>query len=467
MQPVTHTPFTPRAFAALGALLASHGVLAQDARLAPIAQLELGTPTEIAAYDPQSNCILVTLAEPAEVVVIDVSDRHDPHEVRRIGFHDVGPIINSVACKDGLCAVALTAEPSTHPGSVVFFDIEGTRTHTVQVGAMPDMVTFTPDAKHVLTANEGEPAGGIDPDGSVSVIDLADYSVHTVELSTVTDAAPVTWFTHPKDAPASMIEPEYIAVAPDSSVAYVVCQENNSVAMVDIEHGELLSWHWLGTAEVGGMEALRQPDTIIAFDTPEGLRIVTANEGDPREEWGSDGVTKYQDPEQGKTEVASSSIAEGRKPVRFGAQSISLYNSSVTLLDDSHDAFVRTIAAMHSEGAVNKRTAKIIAKRDDKRGVEPEGLAHTLLGETEHIFVGLERAGMIAHFACNTPYTSLELIEIVQIETPDEGGDLASPEGLLVVPGSEDASPTLVVTDEVHGTLTFFSIAAAESTSTP
>ncbi|MCA9272583.1 MAG: hypothetical protein KDA31_06010 [Phycisphaerales bacterium] len=428
----------------------------------PVAQIELGTPTEIAAYDSSSACVLVTLAKPAEVAVIDVSDVLAPREVRRIGFRDIGPTINSVACHDGICVVALNAEPSTDPGSVVFFDIEGTRSHTVRVGAMPDMVTFTPDGKHVLTANEGEPADGIDPDGSVSVIDLFNYTVRTIELSHVTGPVPVTWLTDPADAPASLIEPEYIAVAPDSSVAYVVCQENNAVAVVDIESGKLLSWHPLGTEVVGDILALRQPDTIIAFETPDGLRVVTANEGDPRDEWGADGTAEYQG-----IEVVASSLAKDGIPIRFGTQSISLYDASIGLLDDSRDAFVREIESMRDRGIIDKHTAKTIAKRDGKRGVEPEGLAHTRISETEHIFVGLERAGMIAHFACGAPYTKLEFVEIVQIETPVPDGDLASPEGLLVLPSRESSPPTLVVTDEVHGTVTFFAITEGEPTSTP
>ena len=44
----------------------------------------------------------------------------------------------------------------------------------MQVGALPDMLTFTPDGDYLLVANEGEPsgygAGHVDPEGSVSII---------------------------------------------------------------------------------------------------------------------------------------------------------------------------------------------------------------------------------------------------------------------------------------------------------
>ena len=35
------------------------------------------------------------------------------------------------------------------------------------------MLTFTPDGQYVLTANEGQPDDGVDPDGSVSIIDVS------------------------------------------------------------------------------------------------------------------------------------------------------------------------------------------------------------------------------------------------------------------------------------------------------
>ena len=94
---------------------------------------------------------------------------------------------NSVAYRDGLLAVALQAAVKTDAGTVAVIDLALAETAGLSgaaqlftVGALPDMVTFTPDGSKVLVANEGEPQAdeaepdfGVDPIGSVSIIDVS------------------------------------------------------------------------------------------------------------------------------------------------------------------------------------------------------------------------------------------------------------------------------------------------------
>ena len=53
--------------------------------------------------------------------------------------------------------MAVEATAKTNTGKAVFFDAHGNFMAAVTVGARPYMVTFTPDGKVVLVANEGEP----------------------------------------------------------------------------------------------------------------------------------------------------------------------------------------------------------------------------------------------------------------------------------------------------------------------
>ena len=60
-----------------------------------------------------------------------------------------------------------------------------------EAGVQPDMVTFTPDSKKILSADEGEPrngyeAGSIDPKGTVTVIDLTNQNVSHLDFTVLT-----------------------------------------------------------------------------------------------------------------------------------------------------------------------------------------------------------------------------------------------------------------------------------------
>ena len=87
-----------------------------------------------------------------------------------------GAVANSIAVRaDGLGAVAVENPVKTEPGWLVFFDATPrARLGAVEVGALPDMVTLTPDGTGAVVANEGEPARttGVDPEGSVAVVDV-------------------------------------------------------------------------------------------------------------------------------------------------------------------------------------------------------------------------------------------------------------------------------------------------------
>ena len=128
----------------------------------------------------------------------------------------------------------------------------------VPAGALPDMVTFTPDGEYLLVANEGEPSEdySIDPEGSVTVIDLRAGSRRghargrpasrpDVGREAELRAAGVRIFgsvmqamARPSNA-AQDFEPEYIAV--QGPRAYVTLQENNAVAVLNIGQARIES----------------------------------------------------------------------------------------------------------------------------------------------------------------------------------------------------------------------------------
>ena len=206
-----------------------------------------GEGAEISAYDPTTKRLFV-ISGGTELQVLDLNNPSQPKLLQALDIKPYGSAANSVAISNGLVAVAVEGSPRTSPGKVVFFDANGLFQATVDVGAVPDMLTFTPDGKKVLVANEAEPSSynqpdSVDPVGSVSIIDLTNgvakataatagfesFNAQKADLQ----AKGIRIFG-PNATVAQDLEPEYITVTADGKTAYVTLQENNGLAVVDI-----------------------------------------------------------------------------------------------------------------------------------------------------------------------------------------------------------------------------------------
>jgi hypothetical protein len=229
----------------------------------------------------------------------------------------------SVAVSGDWMAIAVPADDKATNGMVLFYNGLDTSSpifvKAVEVGNLPDMVTFTPDASKVLTANEGEPSGdyNIDPEGSISVIAIVDgapsdtsinisfvgYNGKQAELETQGMHFPnpsgrTINGTLISTTVAQDLEPEYITTT--NEIAYVTLQENNGLAMVDLSDNSVqvigLGFKDWSNYQLDGMEdgtvsfgqyddlyGMYMPDTITSFQWKDANFLVTANEGDARE----------------------------------------------------------------------------------------------------------------------------------------------------------------------------------------
>ncbi len=232
---------------------------------------------EIVAYDASSFKLFFTNADANTVSVLDISDPTSPVLIDTIEMDLYGGGVNSVAVHNGMVAVAVEADPVTAPGKVVIFNTDGVFQKEFTVGALPDMLTFTPDGAMILTANEGEPNSQYseDPEGSVSVIDLATDQVVTLSFAAYNDK-----FAHltnkgvrifgPGAAVGQDLEPEYIAVTPDGHTAYVALQENNALAVVDLSVPAIVDILPLGVKDhSGGRPVLTEYVLNDLIDLPE------------------------------------------------------------------------------------------------------------------------------------------------------------------------------------------------------
>ncbi len=276
---------------------------------------------EIAAFDPASKRLFSINLNLRQLDVLDLSGPDSPVLVQTVPLAGKS---NSVAVHRGIVAVALEGAQKTDSGSVKFFNVSGTFLNQLTVGALPDMLVFSPNGKWLLVANEGEPnsynqADSVDPDGSVSVIDMrGDVTALTqldVRTATFSSSIPQENSSSIRifgpNAPISKdLEPEYITVSHDSKTAWVTLQENNAIAMLDIPSAtftkisglgfkdHLLTGNKLdasdrdtpGSSNVGIINirnwpvfGMYQPDSIASYRVKGKTYLVMANEGDARE----------------------------------------------------------------------------------------------------------------------------------------------------------------------------------------
>ncbi|MEL6535232.1 MAG: choice-of-anchor I family protein [Bacteroidota bacterium] len=143
--------------------------------------------TEIIAYDPTTQQVFSTNGSQKSLDIFDVSDPTDISLVKSVAFGELGDAAQSVSFSNGIVAVALGADNTQDNGKVVFYDTDGMLLASVEVGALPDMLTFTPDGSKVLVACEGEPSDDytVDPEGTIAVIDIPE-DVSGIAQSAVT-----------------------------------------------------------------------------------------------------------------------------------------------------------------------------------------------------------------------------------------------------------------------------------------
>ncbi len=431
--------------------------------------LNTGVTSEIAAFDALGNTLWV-----AGVVGVDVLDANTGALVQHIDTRSLGAV-NSVAIHNGVAALALeNAANRTDPGLVAFYDAM-TRAYagSVQVGALPDMLTFTPDGSRLLVANEGTPntygarigtsvprvygPAPADPVGSVSIIDMATRSV----IATPTFAGVTQIGSHIRTNTGMDFEPEYIAVSPDGLKAFVGLQEANAMGVLDLTTNTFEKVVGLGVKDFNlpGNSIDPKDDGVVnfinvpvkGFYMPDGMAsyavggvtyVVMANEGDFREDDGdrspasSLGAVAPLD----RLRISNTDSSPGDL-YTAGARSFSIRDADGNLVYDSGDILDKAAfaAGIYNDG------------RSRDKGVEPEGIALLTLDGHVLAFVGLERTttSAVAMFDVTDPYNVRYLDLII-------GDGDVSPEGVLAY--SHDGMHYLAVAHEVSNSTTLYRI---------
>lgn len=399
--------------------------------------------------------------------------------------------LTSIAISGDLLAVAVSAAEKTDNGYVLFYNglDNGAPVFidSVEVGALPDSIAFTPNGGKLVVANEGEPNSdySIDPEGSISVIDILasgepEEVADTVSLASFNDqqsslSAQGMSFPNPsgrtingnliETSVAQDLEPEYVTTT--DSTAYITLQENNGLAILNLDDLSVSiiglgfkNWSGLnidaqedGTVSFGqyeGLYGVYMPDTIANFEWKDATFLITANEGDAREYFfdvedeaactaangqdfdEDDGCLAFTD--EVKVEdlnAAPGSALEALQAIgeiddlrvtnalgdvdgdgeyteayAYGSRSFTIWDQNGLVVFDSGDDLERITASIHGEAFNNGDDENEGDSRSENKGPEPEALTVGMVNDRMYAFVGLERMGGIFVYDITNPYNA-------------------------------------------------------------
>lgn len=446
-------------------------------------------------------------------------------DLARLGFEAGG--VQTLAISGNLLAIAVQAKPKTRNGVVAFYrlDASGNATflRSVEVGSLPDGMAFTPDGRMLVVANEGEIAGdknfilaadrSNDPLGTISLIEIRDGEpapqAQSLDFTAFNDGG-----ARATERPAGIrigiavndfardAEPEYVEVSADSRKAFVTLQENNAVAVVDLNSRRIERLVAMGYKDHGAaanalapsdrvpaaapfplksypnLMGIYMPDGIASFSVKGTEYFITANEGDDRDDFLAAGETGRVaslklDPvafpnaaalqanaELGRLTVIKTmglnSRGEHSKLYALGGRSFSIYNAQTgaQVYDSGSELEQRTYRTLPSALLAKDQ----VLGRLDNKGPEPESVVVGEVRGKPYAFVGLERASAVLMYDLSNPAQPV-FVQWLQNTTDLAKGDI-SPEGLAFVPASQ--SPTghalLLAGHEVSGSLTVWEV---------
>lgn len=490
---------------------------------------------EIAAYNPQNKSLYVVNGSKNSIDIIDISSPVRPIKTGELKADSFGTGIQSIDTANGIVAVAVERKDKNNynkqnNGLVAFFDAK-TNKHikNVEVGSLPDMVKFTKNGNKLLVANEGEPCLHYmcDPEGSISIIDIENgienskHSLLTFKEYTAKELRAKDVRIKANTKPANDLEPEYISISEDGKTAWVALQENNALAIIDIENNTIKDIVGLGYKDHlkvnNGFDGSDKDKTIniknwpvYGMYQPDGITsckingkdyVLTANEGDGREYSEDDKEINYNNNANDETKVSkvkldlksfpnAKLLQDNKKGIgrlniakdmgdidndgdydkiySFGARSFSIFDANGKFVADSGDQFEKITAKRFPKNFNASNTKNKIDNRSDNKGPEPENVVCYKKDKATYALIGLERIGGIMIYNISNPKKP-KFVEYVSnrdfSQNPKtaipmgKGGDLG-PEGLLLIPAkiSPNKKDLFVSINEVSGTTTIYEI---------
>jgi hypothetical protein len=347
------------------------------------------TVAEIIAASEDGMTLIYTDSEQEALGFVDITAPRSPLAA---GFVPLPGEPTSVAVSGGVALVAVNESTDyvNVAGDLIAVDIATQEVLAAcALGGQPDSIAAGEGFVAIAIENERDEDlnDGVIPQmpaGNLTLIDLEDGVP-------VCDTLRVVDMTGLADVAGSDPEPEFVAINGNNVV--VTIQENNHLAVVDASTGEVTTHFSAGSVDltmidtqeegiirpVENVEGLvREPDAVKWLDE---AHFVTANEGD----------------------------YEG------GSRGFTIFNIDGTVVFDSGNSLEHLAI----------RLGHYPEERSGNKGAEPEGIEIATFGDQTLLFVGLERAGLIAVYDATNPAAP----QFLQALPAGIG-----PEGLVAIP---------------------------------
>ncbi len=320
-------------------------------------------------------------------------DIADPANPKPVGYVDLGGEPTSVKIiGDKAFVGVVTSESFTQPsGHLAVVDLATKAVvATCDLGGQPDSVAAGKDGAFIAVAIENERDEEVNdgaipqlPAGFLAIVPVAGGTadcagLRRVEMTGLADVAP--------EDP----EPEFVSINADGKIVMTL-QENNHLVVVDAASGTVEASFSAGAVDLSGIDTrkdgvidlggsmegvAREPDGVAWIDAD---RFVTANEGD----W------------------------------KGGSRGFTIWNKDGTVAWDSGATLEHEVVSLGH-----------YPDKRNKKGIEIEGVETGVFGDDTLIFVGSERASLVAIY--KDTGAAPELLQVV----PSGIG----PEGILAIP---------------------------------
>lgn len=510
--------------------------LTQDARYDSGMTNADGGVMEIVDYNTATGWAYAVNGQTGCLTAININDMENGSSVDLLDGNDIdirsiieeecegftyGDMTSVAVSSDGTkLALAIQAEGYADNGRAAIFTCnDGTLTFEAayETGVQPDMITFTPDDRKVLTANEGEPregygSGVTDPVGTVTVIDLDSKSTNNIGFTDY-DSTEMRQELVDKGIilkkgtnPSVDFEPEYIAAG--NNTAYVTLQEANAIAVIDLSTNKVTGIYSAGFEDYSkvavdidkkdekynaktyeSLLGIRMPDGIALYSTGGTDYVITANEGDSRE-WGDYLNEDERDFGDGETSPSGSITAENsdltgkvvffnsddydgleeNKDYLFGGRSFTVFRADengLTEVYDSGSDFEAKTAEYIPDNFNCSNDDKSIDNRSGKKGPEAESVTVGTVNGRTYAFVGLERIGGVMVYDITNPENASFTNYINSRDFSDDIAGDDSPEGLCFISASDsgNGSAYLLASCEVSGTVAAYRLTSRSGSS--